>query len=55
LRSWPPATIDPDERRVLLGILRAVEGQNGHAIYHSRDGAAALSNPDLAPTLEFEF
>ena len=36
-------------------IRRAVEGQNGHAIYHSKEGAAALSNPDLAPTLEFEF
>ena len=36
-------------------IRRAVEGQSGHAIYHSKEGAAALSNPDLAPTLEFEF
>jgi len=36
-------------------IRRAVEGQSGHAIYHSKEGAAALSNPDLAPTLKFEF
>ena len=36
-------------------IRRAVEGQNGHAIYHSKEGAAALSNPGLAPTLEFDF
>ena len=36
-------------------IRRAVEGQSGHAIYHSKEGAATLSNPDLAPTLEFEF
>ena len=36
-------------------IRRAVESQNGQALYHSKEGAAALSNPDLAPTLEFEF
>jgi hypothetical protein len=36
-------------------IRRAVESQNGHAIYHSKEGAATLSNPDLAPTLKFEF
>ena len=36
-------------------IRRAVEGQSGHATYHSKEGAAALSNPDLAPTLKFEF
>jgi hypothetical protein len=36
-------------------IRRAVEGQNGRAIYHSKEGAAALSNLDLAPTLKFEF
>jgi hypothetical protein len=36
-------------------IRRAVEGQNGHAAYHSKEGAGALGNPDLAPTLRFEF
>lgn len=36
-------------------IRRAVENQNGRALYHSKDGAAALGNPDLAPTLTFEF
>jgi hypothetical protein len=36
-------------------IRRVVEGQNGHAIYHSKEGAATLGNPDLAPTLKFEF
>jgi hypothetical protein len=36
-------------------IRRAVESQNGRAIYHSKDGAAGLSNPDLAPILTFEF
>lgn len=36
-------------------IRRAVEGQNGHAIYHSKEGAATLGNLDLAPTLKFEF
>jgi hypothetical protein len=25
------------------------------AIYHSKDGATALGDPDLAPTLTFEF
>ena len=36
-------------------IRRAVEGQGGQALYHSKEGAATLSNPDLAPTLLFEF
>jgi hypothetical protein len=36
-------------------IKRAVENQNGRAIYHSREGAAALTDPELAPTLTFEF
>jgi len=36
-------------------IRRAVEGQSGQATYHSKEGAATLSNPDLAPTLMFEF
>ncbi len=36
-------------------IRRAVESQNGRAIYHSRDGAAMLGNLELAPTLVFEF
>lgn len=36
-------------------IRRAVESQSGQAIYHSKDGAATLGNPDLAPTLTFEF
>ncbi|MGH7303685.1 MAG: right-handed parallel beta-helix repeat-containing protein [Candidatus Rokuibacteriota bacterium] len=36
-------------------IRRAVENQNGQAIYHSKDGAAALGNLDLAPILTFEF
>ena len=36
-------------------IRRAVENQNGRALYHSKDGAAALGNLDLAPTLRFEF
>jgi hypothetical protein len=31
------------------------ENQNGRAIYHSADGAAALGNPDLAPTITLEF
>ena len=35
-------------------IRRATEG-SGHAIYHSKEGAAALSEPDLAPTLTFDF
>jgi hypothetical protein len=36
-------------------IRRAVESQNGRAIYHSRDGAAAIGNAELAPTMTFEF
>jgi hypothetical protein len=36
-------------------IRRAVENQSGRAIYHSGEGAAALGNPDLAPTLTLEF
>jgi len=36
-------------------IHRAVENQNGRAIYHSKDGAAMLGNLELAPTLAFEF
>jgi parallel beta-helix repeat protein len=36
-------------------IRRAAENQSGRAIYHSREGAAALGNADLAPTLTFEF
>jgi hypothetical protein len=34
---------------------RTAENQNGRAIYHSADGAAALGNPDLAPTITLEF
>ena len=36
-------------------IRREAENDNGRAIYHSTDDAAALANPDLAPTLTFEF
>jgi hypothetical protein len=36
-------------------IRRAMENPSGQALYHSREGAATLSNPDLAPTLLFEF
>jgi hypothetical protein len=36
-------------------IRRAVESQSGRAIYHSRDGAAAMGDAELAPTLTFEF
>ena len=36
-------------------IRRAMENQSGQALYHSKEGAATLSNPDLAPTLMFEF
>jgi hypothetical protein len=36
-------------------IRRALESQNSRAHYHSKDGAAALGNPDLAPALRFEF
>lgn len=36
-------------------IRREAENDNGRAIYHSTDDAAALGNPDLAPTLTFEF
>jgi hypothetical protein len=35
-------------------IRRAVESQNGRAVYHSKDGAALLGNLELAPTLTFE-
>ena len=36
-------------------IRREAENDNGSALYHSTDGAAALGNPDLAPTLTVEF
>jgi parallel beta-helix repeat protein len=36
-------------------IRRAVESQTGHAAYHSVDGAAALGDADLAPTLTVAF
>jgi parallel beta-helix repeat protein len=36
-------------------IRRAVESQNGRAIYYSTDGAAALGDAELAPTLTVEF
>jgi hypothetical protein len=35
-------------------IRRSVESQNGYAAYHSADGAAALGDADLAPTLTVE-
>jgi hypothetical protein len=36
-------------------IRRAVESQSGHAAYHSTEGAAALGDAELAPTLTIEF
>jgi hypothetical protein len=36
-------------------IRRANESQPGHAAYHSADGAAALGDADLAPTMTIEF
>ena len=36
-------------------IRRAFENQTGHAAYHSSEGAAALGDADLAPTLTVEF
>jgi hypothetical protein len=36
-------------------IRRAVESQTGRAAYHSAEGAAAVGDTDLAPTLTIEF
>jgi parallel beta helix pectate lyase-like protein len=36
-------------------IRRAVESQAGRAAYHSAEGAAALGDADLAPTMTIEF
>jgi hypothetical protein len=36
-------------------IRREAENDDGRALYHSTDGAAALGKPDLAPMLTVEF
>jgi hypothetical protein len=36
-------------------LRRAVESQTGRAAYHSAEGAAALGDADLAPTMTIEF